>query len=462
MFSFNKASSAGASSTTSGGLFAQKPNNGGGGFSFGQTSGAGGSGSGTGFSFGQQQQQPGGAVTGGAATGGTTTGGLFGNKPAGSATGTGFSFGQQQQQPGGTTTGGLFGNKPAGSTTGFSFGQQQQQSQQPGGTGLFGNSGTNTGTGSLFGSSNTGTTGAPGAGGSLFGKTSTTTGTTGGGLFGSKPAGGSSLFGGSSGTSGGLFGSKPAGSSLFGTNAPANAGGSLFGAQQPQQYQQQSALQAINQLPITPMTKVSELPPQLRQEIEQLDQYIQRQVQISQHLKADTPEHTELINSIPRDIAYLLKTVSLTSESLTQDLKKLTSIKDTTDQSIADTQTFAMILQQLLTPGSKISSIELDKFFHNRIQLYQEKLDDYFRVLSDIESAVNGIDNDVFGTPDTKGFNKGTEPSGYIDVYAMKTGINALISTVIEEFSLFMDTAERVAQIHQKVKEISFNRSEKI
>ncbi|QLL34534.1 hypothetical protein HG536_0G03960 [Torulaspora globosa] len=457
MFSFNKASSAGASSTTSGGLFGQKPNNAGGGFSFGQTSGAGGNatGGGSGFSFGGQ-----------AAQSGDSKGGLFGNKPAGgTASGTGFSFGQQQQpqQPGGTTVGGLFGSKPVGSATGtgISFGQQSQ-SQQPAGTaGLFGNSGTNTGTGSLFGSSNSGTTGTTGAGGSLFGKTGTTAGSTGGGLFGSKPAGGSSLFGSSSGTGGGLFGSKAAGTSLFGTSGTSNASGSLFGAQQPQQYQQPSTLQAISQLPITPMTKISELPPQLRQEIEQLDQYIQRQVQISQHLKADTPEHTELINSIPRDIAYLLKTVSSASESLTQDLKKLTSIKDITDQSIADTQTFAMILQQLLTPGSKISSMELEKFFHHRIQVYQEKLDDYFRVLSDIESAVNGIDNDVFGAPpDAKGFSKNNESSGHVDVYAMKTGINALISTVIEEFSLFMDTAERVAQIHQKVKEICVNRSE--
>lgn len=456
MFSFNKASSAGAGSTTSNGLFGQKPNNTGGGFSFGQgNSNAGGNpaATGSGFSFGGQNAQSTDAK-----------GGLFGSKPAGSSTGgTGFSFGQQQpqQQPGGST--GLFGN--SGTSTGSG--------------GLFGNSNTGTTGGGLFGSSNTGTTGTTGGG--LFGKTGTTTGATGGGLFGSKPAGGStgtslfgqntnantqgsnSLFGNSTGTGGGLFGSKPAGSSLFGNNAAGNAGGSLFGAQQPLQYQQQSALQAISQLPVTPMTKVSDLPPQLRQEIEQLDQYIQRQVQISQHLKADTEEHKELIDSIPRDVAYLLKTESSATESLAQDLKKLSAIKEMTDQSITDTQTFAMILQQLLTPGSKISSLELDKFFQHRIQNYQDKLDDYFRVLSDIESAVNGIDNDVFGSDsNTKGFNKNNDSTGYVDVYAMKTGINALISTVIEEFSLFMDTAERVAQIHQKVKEISFNGSEKV
>lgn len=464
MFSFNKASSAGAGSTTSNGLFGQKASNTGGGFSFGQNSGTSGTGTATGgFSFGGQN----------ATQGADSKGGLFGSKPAGASGGTGFSFGSQQQQPqqlAGTT--GLFGNSNTNTGSSGLFG-----------TGNSGTAGATSGSGGLFG---TGNSGATGGSGGLFGNTGSTTGSTGGGLFGSKPAGtastslfgqsnstnqggllgnsgGNSLFGNSSNTGGGLFGSKPAGTSLFGNNTTTNTSGSLFGAQQPLQYQQQSALQAISQLPVTPMTKVSDLPPQLRQEIEQLDQYIQRQVQISQHLKADTAEHKELIDSIPRDIAYLLKTESLATQSLAQDLKKIASIKETTDRSIADTQTFSMILQQLLTPGSKISSMELDKFFHHRIQTYQDKLDDYFRVLSDIESAVNGIDTDVFGRhSDNKGFKRANESSDYVDVYAMKTGINALISTVIEEFSLFMDTAERVAQIHQKVKEISFNESNKV
>lgn len=445
MFNFNKTSSAGGGTGGSTGLFGQKTaGTGGSGFSFGQNSGTSGTGGG-GFSFGGGQSNQ--------AT--ENKGGLFGSKPTGpgTSTGTGFSFGQQVQQPGTNT--GLFGS--SGTTTNTNTGTG----------GLLGGGASNTGAsgGGLFGSKPAGTAG----GSSLFGQNNTTSNQ--GGLFGSKPAGaagGSSLFGqnntssnqgglfGSTNNAGGLFGSKPAGTSLFGNNNTVGqpAGGSLFGAQQP--VQQQSALQSIGQLAVTPMTKIIDLPPQLRQEIEQLDQYIQRQVQISQHLKADTAEHTELIESIPRDIAYLLKTESLASQSLAEDLKKITSIKEITDQSIADTQTFSMILQQLLTPDSKISSIELDKFFHHRIQLYQNKLDDYFRVLSDIESAVNGVDTDVLGAhPNSSWLAKGDESSEYLDIFAIKTGINALVSTVIEEFGLFMDTAERVAQIHQRVKELT-------
>ena len=108
------------------------------------------------------------------------------------------------------------------------------------------------------------------------------------------------------------------------------------------------------------------------------------------------------------------------------------------------------IFQQLLTPGTKISSVELDKFFQEKIQLYKSKLDEYFRVLADIESAVNGIDSDMFGgNPEHNPQENGA------DVIGLKTGINAIVSTVMEEFELFMDMAGRVAELHQKVREIT-------
>ncbi|CCK71176.1 FG-nucleoporin NUP49 KNAG_0G01180 [Huiozyma naganishii CBS 8797] len=303
-----------------------------------------------------------------------------------------------------------------------------------------------------------------------------------------KPAATGGLFGGAgAGTTGGLFGSKPAAggptSSLFGntqSNPQTNNNTqSLYsGLQQlnvPQQ--QQSSFSQISQLPVTPMTRIIDLPPQLRQEVEQLDQYIQKQVQISQHLRADTQEHLELIASIPRDISYLMKNQSMTNQSLSNDLKKISAIKQLTDENTASSQNFSLILQQLLTPGSKISAMELDKFFQAKIQMFKSKLDDFATVLADIESAMNGINSDVFGsgtTSSTAGKITTTNTAGAItgpattvtptgkrdqdrtnDVFVLKTGLNAIVSTVIEEFSLFMDTAQRIAELHQKIKQLS-------
>ena len=459
MFGLNK-----ASSTPAGGLF-------------GQASGASTGNANTGFSFGGTQA---GQNTG------PSAGGLFGAKPAGSAGGLGASFGQQQQQQpqtnafggGATTGGGLFGNKSnnTASTGGGLFGANSNNNSG----GLFGSTTAPT-SGSLFAnnnnssSMNSANTGLfdskPVGGSSLFGNTSTSSAPAQSqGMFGAKPAG-ASLFGNNAGnttTGGGLFGSKPTGTtSLFGSSNSNNnnnnmsAPGGLFGNQQQQLQQQpqvQCALQNLSQLPITPMTRISELPPQIRQEIEQLDQYIQKQVQISHHLKADTTDHDELIDSIPRDVAYLLKSESATSQYLKQDLKKISSFKSLIDEDLLDTQTFSVLLQQLLTPGSKISSNDLDRFFQKKIHLYEKKLEDYCRILSDIETAVNGIDTDLFGAPNNANSTAITADlvsSEAENLLQLKTGIAAIVSTVIEEFTLFMDIAERIAVLHQKTKTLA-------
>nr|CAI6504001.1 AKR_HP1_G0018180.mRNA.1.CDS.1 [Saccharomyces cerevisiae] len=67
------------------------------------------------------------------------------------------------------------------------------------------------------------------------------------------------------------------------------------------------------------------------------------------------------------------------------NLKKISSFKSLIDEDLLDTQTFSVLLQQLLTPGSKISSNDLDKFFQKKIHLYEKKLEDYFRFLCHIK-----------------------------------------------------------------------------
>uniref|UniRef100_A0A8R1IIU8 Peptidase S59 domain-containing protein n=1 Tax=Caenorhabditis japonica TaxID=281687 RepID=A0A8R1IIU8_CAEJA len=154
--------------------------------------------------FGQNNQQPAGGSLFGGSTTNTTGGGLFGQNTQAQPQQSGFSFGGGNAtnttnafgQPAAANTGGslfgntsnantsgsLFGAKPA-TSGGFNFGGQQNTT-----TNAFG-SNTNTG-GGLFGNN----AAKPGG---LFGS-NTTTGTTGGGLFGSQPQA----------TGGGLFGSN--------------------------------------------------------------------------------------------------------------------------------------------------------------------------------------------------------------------------------------------------------------
>lgn len=388
----------------------------------------------------------------------STGGGLFGNT------------GNQQ-----STSGGLFGNNNAtsGNTGGGLFGNNNNTATQTGG-GLFGsnpagtNNNTNQTAGGLFGSSNntaTGSTGGlfgnsgAGSGGGLFGNKSAqpqTTGFgssgTGGGLFGSKPAQPQTTGFGGSATGGGLFGSKPTTGGPFGNQQQQSqqSGLGMFGQtqnqfQQPPQQQiqqtQQSAINFINQLAITPMTKISELPIQIRQEIEQLDQFIRTQVSLSKHLEADLQDQTELLDSIPRDIKYLQKLHFNATRSLSSDLKRIDAIKTLVDKDVKQLENFAIMLQQLVSKGFKISNVEIDKFFQEKLITYKHKLNDYNDTLSNIDDAVSGLENDLFG-------NDSSEDDD------TKVGINIIVSVLIEEFKLFMDTAERIAELHQKCKEI--------
>ncbi|KAF8743566.1 hypothetical protein AX14_002114 [Amanita brunnescens Koide BX004] len=211
--------------------------------------------SGTGlFGQTQQQQQPSGGLFGSTTTQQPSTSGtgLFGSSTTQQQPATGGLFGattQQQQQP--ATGGSLFGSttqQQQPSTTGGLFGSTTQQPATAGGT-LFGSTTQqqqpSTG-GGLFGS--TTQQQQPSTGGSLFGASTTQQQQPATGMFGStaqqQPATGGGPFGSSTTSGGGLFGSKPAGS-LFGsittTPAPAMTGAGLFGqaAQQQQQQPQQ-------------------------------------------------------------------------------------------------------------------------------------------------------------------------------------------------------------------------------
>ncbi|OCL13785.1 hypothetical protein AOQ84DRAFT_224189, partial [Glonium stellatum] len=259
----------GSASTTSTGLFGQKPATSGlfgtpttssqpSGGLFGGTAGTTGFGSGTtgfgasntgGSLFGQQNQTQNKPAFGGFGSTGTTGG--FGS------TGT-TGFGQQTNT---STGGGLFGNNATSTASTFgnnqqsaqsnpfggSFGQNQQAQNQPQSGGLFGGFGTNNQQQqqkpSLFGSAGSANTGSslfgqqnnqPPQSTGLFGNTNTQQ--QGGGLFGQKPATtGTSLFGSSAqntNTGGGLFGNLNANQ-----NQQPNQGSGLFGQQNQQQQQ---------------------------------------------------------------------------------------------------------------------------------------------------------------------------------------------------------------------------------
>lgn len=390
--------------------------------------------------FGSQQNKPATGLFGSstATPAPSTGGGLFGNTAT-----------QNQNQNQNSTFGapassggGLFGQKPATtSAQSTAFGSKPSSSgfgTAGSGGGLFGsasntgantNNATNTTGGGLFGSStnNASTTGG------LFGSTNNTS--TGGGLFGAKPAApaGGNLFGTNS-ASGGLFGgnsgasngntfgqTKPSGG-LFGTS---NTGSTQLGQNQQQQQQQQQQTQ------LTAMTRVGDLPPQFKKELEDLDKYISTQHLIATTLNGDLHKHDLLIKSIPTDVDYLHAKISSIKQALKFDIEHLKDIKSVNDELTEDINNIMQLIVQLSTPGSKFtSSFQLNDFFVKRIKKYRDLLDVYEGVINESNEAISGLERSCNET--------------YGNIYNV-------VEVVKNQYALFMELCETLAEIHNEV-----------
>lgn len=392
-----------------------------------------------------------------------TNTGLFGSSttqaPASSSTG--LFGGQQTSSTTANTSGGLFGLKPA-TTTGFGATASTSAPSTPFGAkpaapatgGLFGSL-SNTVTTGQFGAANTNTTAAPATGG-LFGS-STTQPTQLGGLFGSltantaKPGG---LFGLAApvtntitlgGSTGGLFGSnnaaKPAG--LFGllntqsnttngsfggsgTTGTTGTTGGLFGGQQQAQAQQQQP-----QTQLTAMTRVGDLPPDVKKELQDFDKYINTQHLIATTLNDDMAKHDQLIKSIPSDVDYLHTKILSIRLALKFDTDQLKLLKTVNDELTEDIGNIMQLIVQLSTPGTRLSSsYHLNEFFAKRIKKYKELLSIYEGVITEGDEAITGLEkscNETFGN------------------------ISDVIEVVKNQYVLFMELCESLAQIHGEV-----------
>ncbi|KAH3668353.1 hypothetical protein OGAPHI_002107 [Ogataea philodendri] len=450
LFGNNSGNSTGLTSNTSnsGGLFGQnnstasKP-----GFSFGNTnqSNTTGSTGSTGFSFGANPNTQNTAQTGQQPA--AASGGLFGaNNTAGQTSNTGFSFGGANNNTNSNTSTGLFGNKPGGL-----FGQSSTTNTQPG---LFGSGSNQQSTsGGLFGSNQQ---------------------TNSGGLFGSNQQS----------NTGGLFGSNQQNNTggLFGQQNNNNTGtsGGLFGNQQ----QNNTAQSQVP--PLNPITKVSDLPEAFQKELEQLDQYIQTQVAIAERLKNDEDVHKELISSIPRDIDFLEKRYFSTNQALNSDLEFVGGFKNKTlesfdnwveklikvylqltnpmllgvssnsDQTKSTDGTITQIIgvngirtagsiqsqqgnsQQQLEKDSHVNVPQiLNSYYLSKIEEFRQNIDKYQLVLQEVENSVNDLDRSSLSGG----------PSGAY-------GLETIVSTLKEEFKLFVELANEFAEVHHQVKRL--------
>lgn len=376
-------------------------------------------------------------------TGAFGSGGLFGGNSATNQASTGTTAG----------AGGLFGSKPAGTTTGTGLFGSTTGNTNTGttGGGLFGsNTGTSTGTG-LFGSTannaNTSTTG-----GGLFGSNNAATGAQTGGLFGSNPAAAKpgGLFGTtatSNTASGGLFGNTAGTTSggLFGQGTSNTTGGlfakpNTLGTSNLAGVAMNNVAQVnpLQSLPLTAMTRVSDLPPQLRQKLEEFDKYVNTQHETAKVLEKDKSKHNQMILSIPQDIDYLQNKLLNTSQALNFDQVELVQFKELNYELIDDMNNIQQLIVQLSKPGTKLSSsFHLHEFFLKKIKKFNTVLSEYERLINELNLLLGSLEN---------GFEKG------------KGNLAQVVLVVQSQYNLFLEVCENMALLHKEIsKKVSAN-----
>lgn len=382
-----------------------------------------------------------------------TSGGLFGtgSNASGNTNAQSTPFGTQK--PGGlfgatnnsaAQGNGLFGSKPSGM-----FGATNNNLQAGGllgnlGTssvnqrgGLFGSGGNEQSTGSLLGPNASGQNQ-----GSLFGASKPAT----GGLFGGNSstnntnAQGSSLFGssGNKSTTGGLFGTSGTnpssqGGGLFGSSSNnfSSQGGGLFGSNR----QDTSTLKPGSQQELTAMTRVGDLPENIKRELQEFDNYINTQHLIATTLQQDLNKHDRLIKSIPQDINYLNTKLSSTRQALRFDSTRLQGLKEMNNEVMEDINKMMQLIVQLSTPGTDLSSsVQLNEYFIRKIKKYYELINSYELIVKEADEVINGLGKQC------------VENIG---------GLFTVIEVIKSQFQLFMELCETMAQLHNDVNRLS-------
>ncbi|EPX74549.1 nucleoporin Nup45 [Schizosaccharomyces octosporus yFS286] len=351
---------------------------------------------------------------------GSAGGGLFGQqKPALGTTNpqSGGLFSQSTTAapaPGiqGTApTGGLLGQSQP-STSGFGGGGGGLFGSKPSGTGLFGqaqpSSATNQPSTGLFGQTQPSTT--PGTG--LLGQSQSTTQPS-GGLFGQKPA-----------QEGGLFGQ-----SLQKPNT------SLFGSTN----NQQPNAQALSTPSIHPTTRYSSLDPNVQKFLDDMDKEIFTQIQLAEELQTKSSDVTELVNSVPLDIAEVERRLSSVSTALLTDSDEMESTKKLVEKDTTNARISSRILDLFKTPGAiypYTSNDPLMSYFEDFVDDADKRTALYASTIAELEQHLEQVET----TP-------------------QNNSPDALLRTIKEEHKLFMVLSNRFAQVHDEVKRLQVNNS---
>ena len=186
---------------------------------------------------------------------------------------------------------------------------------------------------------------------------------------------------------------------------------------------------------MTAMTRVGDLPPQLKQALEELNQYIDTQHTIAQALESDSAKHNQLVELIPEDIRYLQNKFLATKQALNFDTNQLLTLKQQNNELTEDVSNIMQLIVQLQTPGLRLALLfQLNEFFVRKINKYRDILADYEKMVLEISTVLCGLEKLC-----TEGFGN----------------VLSVVLVIRNQFQMFMELCEVMAQLHAEVLRIA-------
>ncbi|KAK9459679.1 uncharacterized protein V1516DRAFT_642243 [Lipomyces oligophaga] len=187
---------------------------------------------------------------------------------------------------------------------------------------------------------------------------------------------------------------------------------------------------------ITSLTRHSDLPTSMQQELDSIDSYISSQITISDDFAARKSAHSDYIHSVPTDVEMLGRTLAGATQALTNDTAAVSETRDLVDTTVNDTAHCLSILQYLRTPGARLPPGDpLLAYFDRRASGLESKLTDYTAVLADVDRAVDALNQESLD---------GGRASPAL-------GADAVLRALKEEYAVFMALGNKVAEYHHTV-----------
>ncbi|KAI0463850.1 hypothetical protein LJB42_002857 [Komagataella kurtzmanii] len=174
---------------------------------------------------------------------------------------------------------------------------------------------------------------------------------------------------------------------------------------------------------------------------------------IAESLKDDQANHKELIESVPRDINFLENKYSSVNQAIHNDLNFVMSFKCKVLESFNDwvekviklyLQLTNPVLLKEITNNDKTLNIKeaeppnsaiLHTFYVYKVKEIQQNIQKYHSVLQEIENAVDELDK--------------------VSSNGIDNSWNLIIQTLKEEFRLYLELANNLADVHHEIKRIS-------